>query len=74
MLIAYDCVLDRPGCAILQGSMGGDIDNYELALFGVGSWILAPTPNLKVYEINLEQLRRLQDRVSERLKVTHAST
>ena len=54
--------------------MGGDIDNYELALFGVGSWILAPTPNLKVYEINLEQLRRLQDRVSERLKVTHAST
>lgn len=64
MKIAYDTVLDRPGCALIQASMGADIDNFELAKFGTQSWLLAPTSTMGLYEINAAQLKILQDRVS----------
>lgn len=71
MKIAYDTIQDRPGCALIQASMGADIDNFELAKFGTESWLLAPTDNLRLYEINAAQLKTLQDRVSTRYSIVN---
>lgn len=45
---AYDTVLKRPGCALLQAAMGCDASKlYDFFL--PEDWLLAPTPDLKVY-------------------------
>lgn len=57
MKIAYDTTLKRPGCVILQAAMGGDA---ELAhRFPTASWLVAPTPDMKVREITEEQVKIL---------------
>lgn len=55
--IAYDTVLKRPGCVLLQAVMGGTVDVAKL--FPAGQWVIEPTPNLKVYEVTEEQLQML---------------
>lgn len=47
--IAYDTTLYRPGCVIIQAAYGG---SSELAAeFPTDLWLLAPTPNMKVYPV-----------------------
>jgi len=46
---AYDTHLKRPGCVLLQAALGGDI--AAVNRFPVDSWLLAPTDNLRVYDI-----------------------
>lgn len=45
--IAYDCDLKRPGCVLMQATMGGDSSAVS-RLFGHESWLLAPTPGMRV--------------------------
>jgi len=58
MKIVYDAVLRRPGCVLLQSTLGGTICNFS-KLFPAESWLLAPTPNLKLYEVTQQQLDKL---------------
>ena len=52
--LVYDLKLMRPGCALLQAALGGDggIANK----FPSEHWLLAPTPDLKLYNISDQEL------------------
>lgn len=57
MKIAFDPKEMRPGCALIQAALGcGTSIAHE---FPVGSWLLAPTPELGVYEVNEVELSKL---------------
>jgi len=63
MKLAFDIELMRPGCVLLQAGMGCD---PQLAHeFPASTWLLAPTPNLEVYETSETQLRQLVTMVKE---------
>lgn len=56
--IAYDVVLKQPGCALLQAAFGCDPELVRD--FDARVWLLAPTPNMRVYPVqNDEMLQRL---------------
>ena len=57
MKIAYDIILMRPGCAILQAALGGSPEIKTL--FPTETWLQAPTEDMKVYEVSQEQLKQL---------------
>jgi hypothetical protein len=58
--IAYDCSLKRPACILIQAVMGGTVSSQELHdLFPVGSWLLHPTADMKVYQVTEDQLVKL---------------
>lgn len=60
MKIAYDCTLRRPGCVILQAVMGCDAAGRELSMrFDSKLWLVAPTPDLKLYDCTPEQGEQL---------------
>lgn len=54
--IAYDVILHRPGCVLLQAVLG---DREVAHLFPTETWLLAPTKDLKVYEVTKVQLQQL---------------
>lgn len=57
MKIAYDAVLKRPGCALLQAAYGCD---PQLAhMFDTDLWLVGPTPNLACMEIDASRLPQL---------------
>jgi hypothetical protein len=60
MRIAYDIVLDRPGCPIIQAAFGGDL--HIVDRFPIQSWLLAPTENMRTYEASAEQIEVLISR------------
>jgi len=56
--IAYDVKLKRPGCAIIQAGYG--CDPQVVAGFDSRLWLVAPTPDMKVYPLTDDaQLRQL---------------
>lgn len=57
MVIAYNIKRMRPGCVLLQASMGGTVpsNTFEM-LFPVETWQLAPDDDLKLYEVSEQQL------------------
>lgn len=57
--IAYDPVLKRPGCAIIQAAFG--CSGNLASLFDTEDWLLAPTENLGVFEVTDEQLGKLPE-------------
>jgi hypothetical protein len=57
--IAYDCVLKRPGCVLLQAVYGATIDRFDMQKFPSESWLINPTPDLKVYPLTPEILQQL---------------
>ena len=61
MKIAFDTEEMKPGCVLLQATMG--CDSAMAHLFSTAHWLLAPTPNLKVYEVNDSQLDQLVEMV-----------
>lgn len=65
MKIAFDIELMRPGCALLQAAMGCGTSIAHH--FPVESWVLTPTPGLKVYEITEHQLPKLVAMVEAKL-------
>ena len=58
MKIAYDTKLMRPGCVLLQAPLGCTAPNLA-DLFPVNSWLLAPTPDLRVFPVTDAQLLKL---------------
>lgn len=61
--IAFDTVLMRPGCAVVQGALGATIPNSELQRFDSETWLTSPTKDMGVYEVTPEQLEILIVRV-----------
>ena len=58
MKIAYDIKLMRPGCALIQAVMGGAPNEITLR-FPLESWVKGGSPDMKVYQVNYEQLEQL---------------
>lgn len=63
MKIAFDIKLMRPACVLLQAVYGCGAD--VLADFNGESWLLAPTDDLRLYELDEKQLRILSQRVND---------
>ena len=63
MQIAFDIELMRPGCALIQAAMGGTqgIANH----FDAEQWLIVPTLDMKLYEVNEYQLVQLVQKVKE---------
>lgn len=55
--IAYDTVLKRPGCVLIQAALGGD--SRLASEFETKYWLLAPTDNMAVFEVTPEQMKKL---------------
>jgi len=63
MRIAFDIKLMRPGCVLLQAVLRC---NSQLAhRFPTKSWLLTPTPDLRVYEASDEQIEHLVEMVEK---------
>lgn len=52
--LVYDLKLKRPGCALLQAAMGGSPGMANE--FPTEHWLLAPSPDMKTYNISDEEL------------------
>lgn len=57
-VIAYDIERMQPGCVLVQAGLGGTVPNFS-ALFDSSTWLLAPTPAMRLYEVDENQLERL---------------
>jgi hypothetical protein len=55
--LLYDATLKRPGCVLLQAAGGGD--SMLIARFPAASWLIAPTPDMRRYEVTPEQADKL---------------
>lgn len=55
MLFAYDAILMRPGCVPLQAALGGNIATANR--FPIESWLLTPTPSLRLYDFPDKNLK-----------------
>lgn len=56
--VLYDMKLRRPACVLLQAMAGGTLDGWNLQL--LGDWLVAPTPDMKIYTLTDEQLESLK--------------
>lgn len=63
MKLAYDITLGRPACVLVAAGLGADVDASRV--FPVKSWLLAPTPDMRVYETTADQLSLLVTRARE---------
>lgn len=55
--MVYDCKLRRPACALLQAVLGGD--DGACTVFDSRHWLLSPTPDMRLYEVDQDRLRDL---------------
>lgn len=53
--ILYDAKLTRPGCVLLAALAGTE----RAVLHRMDNWLLAPTPDMKVYEVTAAELEAL---------------
>ena len=56
LALVYDADLRRPGCVLIQAAMGGSTSAAQL--FSTASWLLAPTPGMKVYSVDCAPMMR----------------
>lgn len=54
-LIAYDFTLGRPGCALIQAALGGNTSPDFDFDFPSDTWLITPTANMGIYEVNDDQ-------------------
>jgi len=54
----YDTTLLRPACTLLQAAYGATVSNADLA--ELGEWLVSPTPDMAMYELNEEQMKKLK--------------
>jgi hypothetical protein len=64
--IAYDCKLKRPGCVLIQAAMATIPSGLIHQYFDADSWLVAPTPDMHVYPITLEQLPALAAKTQQK--------
>lgn len=58
--IVFDCKLRKPGCVLLQVAMGGDVPPRMFNdLFPAETWLVAPTPDMRVYCTTESELRAI---------------
>jgi hypothetical protein len=57
MRIAFDIKLKRPGCVLIQAAMGATAG--VASKFPTESWLLSPTPDMRVYPLTDDQLSKL---------------
>jgi hypothetical protein len=57
MKVAFDIELMRPGCVLVAAALGADME--PCSHFDTDSWLLAPTPGMRVFETTPEQLKTL---------------
>lgn len=57
MKIAYDTKLKRPGCAIVQAAF--NCDPRVANKFPTEVWLTSPTPEMRVYDANEDQMAYL---------------
>jgi hypothetical protein len=53
--IAFDTKRRRPGCVLLQAALGGD-PHIVREHFDGRTWLVDPSPDMRVYQITDEQL------------------
>jgi hypothetical protein len=58
MKIAFDTELKRPGCVLVAAAIGADTD-IPSRYFDNDTWLLAPTPAMRVYDVTDEQIPML---------------
>lgn len=51
---AYDKVLSKVGCAIIQAQYNTNISSYHLQCFGTENWLTHPTKDMEVYKCSNE--------------------
>lgn len=56
--LVFDPVLKRPGCVLLQAAHGVPWADMELT-FPSSTWLLAPTPDMAVFEATPNQVQKL---------------
>ncbi len=64
MKVVFDIRQMKPGCALLQAALGGTEGIANV--FPAEAWLIAPTDDLKVYEVNECQLNQLIEKVELR--------
>lgn len=64
--LAFDRELMKPGCALLQAALGGTLGIANL--FPSETWIVFPTPELKLYLLTKRQLLEVVSFVKGELK------
>jgi hypothetical protein len=69
--IAYDVMLRRPGCAMLQAVLGCSVTPDALSRM-LDAWLLHPTPDLKVYSVTEDELEQLISLTNEHERSNHA--
>jgi hypothetical protein len=60
MRIAFDIRLMRPACALLQAAY--QCDSSLADLFPTELWLLSPTPDMRVYILERNQLPLLREK------------
>jgi hypothetical protein len=56
-VIVFDLVKRQPACVLLQVAYGGSPGIAQM--FPVEAWLLAPTPDMRAYEIPEDELERV---------------
>ena len=56
-LVAFDIEQMRPACVLVAAGMNASTEAAKR--FPVESWLLSPTPGMRVYETTDEQLEKL---------------
>lgn len=61
MRLAFDIKKMRPGCVLIAAALGAD--PMASRRFPTKSWLLSPTPDMRVYETTEVQMGQLIERV-----------
>jgi hypothetical protein len=62
--LAFDPVKMQPGCALLQAAFGGD-RGVAFQLFNSQSWLIGPTPDMRMIYGTLEQWKKVASTVNK---------
>ena len=63
MNLAFDIKILKPACVLVAAGYGADTALAHR--FDPHHWLLAPTPNMKVYEVTEHQLEQLVNMVEK---------
>lgn len=71
MKLAFDMTLRRPGCALIQAAFGGDTS--ASSSFDVGTWLVFPTPEMRLYELDEATLSKVAEAVNREQATARSS-
>lgn len=62
MKLCFDIKLRRPGCVLLAAATGADVALAQQ--FNSKTWLVSPTPDLRVYEVTPEEFAKILEKVN----------